>query len=108
MDDESSGGSGRSQQEDEQLIKSTACLGWIRGLLASHLPPKRSDAAGGHFTRICCAILASHSAGGLCFNASGVIIVDLLRLLLPLIDFGELDKATTDSLPLDVLSLYDL
>nr|CUU99520.1 hypothetical transcript [Hymenolepis microstoma] len=96
------------------LINATAILGWIRGLLAQQplLVSKnafpRGVTAGGHFSRIICAILASQSAGALCFNLSGAIVAELVSLLLPRIDFKELDACPEKHLPLDLISFYDL
>ncbi|VDD74668.1 unnamed protein product [Mesocestoides corti] len=93
-------------------VKATACLGWIRGLL-KYFPPSRHPkvgclSAGAHFTRICCAILACHNAGALCFNTSGAVIGDLLGLLVPFVDLSDLDQRPETYLPLDMLSFYDL
>lgn len=94
-------------------MKATACLGWIHRLLSQHSPPRRSPtsrelSAGGHLARVCCAILAYQGAGALCFNASGVIIAELISLLAPKLDLGEMDRNPEAYLPLDLLSFYDL
>ncbi|KAM7539117.1 hypothetical protein Aperf_G00000051473 [Anoplocephala perfoliata] len=96
------------------LINATASLGWIRGLLHQQPgllrknPFPRGITTGGHFSRICCAILACQSAGALCFDAAGAIVAELVSLLVPRIDFGEVDTNPKEYLPLDLLSLYDL
>lgn len=95
-------------------INATASLAWIRGLLAQQPSLIRKNAftrgitAGGHFSRIICGILACQTAGALCFNASGAIVAELISILLPRVDFGEVDSSPEVNLPLDLISFYDL
>ncbi|VDM32921.1 unnamed protein product [Hydatigera taeniaeformis] len=113
-DDDKTPSSAFSPSEPEAyLLKATACLGWIHRLLSQRLPPRSSTkirelSAGGHLTRVCCAILTYQGAGALCFNASGVIIAELISLLAPKLDMEEMDRNPEAYLPLDLLSLYNL